>query len=188
MTVLITLHGGCFTGGSATWDAVQTRFLKDLGYDVHQLEFPKDNLNNTIAWIVDYIRKVKETHNIVNLLGRSSGGYLAKVIHDTYPRLVHKVIYLAPVFSPQHRAIKHPKFKMQQDLYFKKDIVPSTATFDPLTELLFLASNDENVPDSCFTKEQLHNAIYLGIKTHKGLLGTVSCAFKDILVCWLNTT
>jgi predicted esterase YcpF (UPF0227 family) len=177
--ILITLHGGCFVGGSASWDQQQTKCLESLGFDVHQLEFPKDNFKETIEYIFKYIKDLKES---VYILGRSSGGFLAKVIHDFRTKLIKKVIYLAPVFNPELRAKINIQFKEKQDYYFRDTrIIPNTDTFDKETELIILATHDENVPKECFTDEQLRNAIYLGIKTHKGILGTTSTVFKTLI-------
>ena len=38
---IITFHGGCFTGGNTTWDKEQNYLLADMGYEVHQVAFPK---------------------------------------------------------------------------------------------------------------------------------------------------
>jgi hypothetical protein len=49
--VLVTLHGGCFVGGSSEWDQPQTEFLRQLNPEqlhVYQLEFKKDNLITTL--------------------------------------------------------------------------------------------------------------------------------------------
>lgn len=173
---LITLHGGCFVGGSATWDAKQTECLKNMNYDVHQLEFPKDNFEETIDYIVTYIEKLNRK---VYLLGRSSGGYLAKVVFDTRPDLIEKVVYLAPVFNPKLRGETNKRFKDKQDYYFRMvKKLPATDSFDVSRELLFLASKDENVPRKCFTERQVKNAYFLGIETHKGLLETTSERFR----------
>lgn len=178
--ILITLHGGCFVNGSALWDKPQTKCLEELGYDIHQLEFPKDNFMETIEYIVDYIKNLNQP---VYLLGRSSGGYLAKVIFDLYPNLIKKVVYLAPVFNPVLRANINSQFKNKQEYYFRKiKKIPETNTFDKSRELIILATNDENVPKECFTKNQIENSLYIGIKTHKGVLGTTSNIFKKIIV------
>lgn len=178
---IVTLHGGCFTGGSASWDQNQTVMFKQLGYTVHQLDFPKDNLQETITFIVNYLRTLP---NYI-LLGRSSGGFLAKYIKDHYslPGLI-KVIYLAPVFAPNIRVTCYPRFKNKQDHFFRNSTIHELDTSADIddTELLFLATHDQNVPQQCFTKQQLDHAIFLGIKTHKGMTCTTSNAFKAYLV------
>lgn len=178
--ILITLHGGCFVGGSSSWDKAQTKYLEECGYIVHQLDFPKDNFNETIIYIHNYIKNNFECK--VYLLGRSSGGYLAKKLFDNYPDLFKKVFYLAPVFNPKLRAHINTKFQSKQDHYFRNEVeIGKTDSFDENKEVLFLATNDENVPKYCFTKKQLDNAIYLGIKSHKGMTTTISKSFLEIM-------
>lgn len=177
--ILITLHGGCFVGGSATWDVPQTKCLENCGFDVHQLDFPKNDLNETIKYIYTYIQTFKTP---IYLLGRSSGGYLAKILYDRYPDKIKKVLYLAPVFNPKLRALINPKFKDKQDKYFKNSEYIDTSLFNKKDEILILAENDENVPKECYTEEQLKNAIYIGIKTHKGLTTTTSQLFRSIII------
>lgn len=190
---MITLHGGCFTGGSASWDKEQTACLEKEGLTVHQLDFPKDNLEHTIEYLIRYLSSFDTPPHI---LGRSSGGYLAKIIHDKYPHLIDKAIYLSPVFNPVVRARHNPQFKERQDSYFRylmrsnksneqsteaEYLIPNTDTFNPSTELLLLASHDENVPVECFTEEQLDAADSLGIRTHKGMTTTCSLKFQQVL-------
>ena len=155
-----------------------------MGFKVHQLDFPKDNLEETLAYIHEYITSLVETDNNrrIYVLGRSSGGYLAKILFDRYPQLIRKAVYLAPVFNPSVRAEYHPKFEERQKHYFRcGGNIPETLSFDAEREMLFLAQHDENVPRECFTREQLDNAIDLGIKTHKGMTTTTSQQFCDIL-------
>ena len=179
--IIVTLHGGCFVGGSASWDQSQTKCLSDLGLDVRQLEFPKDEFEETIKFIHNYIEKIGQP---VYILGRSSGGYLAKVIVDKYPHLIKKAIYLAPVFNPQLRANIHSKFKSKQDHFFRKSgYIYNTSTINKDKETLFLATHDENVPKECFTKRQIDLGFShgLGIKSHKGILTTTSKAFCSLV-------
>ena len=175
--ILVTLHGGCFTGGSHLWDQKQTKCLEKLGFNVRQLAFPTDNFEDTIVFLKNAIQEFGKK---VYLLGRSSGGYLAKVIFDSCPDLIEKAIYLAPVFDPETRAMENPRFQKKQSYYFLNTTsYPTTDSFDLEKEVLFLAEKDENVPLKCFTQTQLENAIRLGIQTHCGLLQTTSSAFRD---------
>lgn len=184
MTNLVTLHGGCFVGGSASWDHQQTQMFEKMGFIVHQLEFPKDNLKQTVDFILNYLSKFDDQP--FYLLGRSSGGFLAKYIFDHYRSKLlglKSVIYLAPVFNPKLRGTLNPTFKDKQDYYFRfaseSDML--TCNFNQNKELLILATHDENVPMECFTKKQLDHAVYLGIKTHKGLTCTTSKAFQLVI-------
>jgi pimeloyl-ACP methyl ester carboxylesterase len=176
--IIVTLHGGCFVGGSAEWDKPQTKCIENCGFDVHQLDFPKDNLSDTISYIHEYI---KNLGTCVYMLGRSSGGCLAKIFYDKYPNLIEKVVYLDPVFDPKSRGSVHIKFKDKQDHFFRKSGYPDTSLFNKDNEILILAENSENVPRICFTLEQLGNAMYIGIKTHKGVNTTTSKVFHNII-------
>jgi len=179
---MVTLHGGCFVGGSHLWDQKQTFCLQKLGYQVHQLDFPKDNFEDTIDFIHKTLLQLVKSNegNKLHLLGRSSGGYLAKVLFDKYPDLIKKAIYLAPVFDPITRGKINTKFQTKQSHYFRNTVeLPNTESFNSTREFLFLAERDANVPKECFTTEQLKLAIHLGIQTHGGLLQTTSNAFQQ---------
>lgn len=181
--VLITLHGGCFTGGSADWDKAQTNCLKKCGFDVRQLDFPKDNINDTITYIKNYIC---ELDSPVFILGRSSGGYLAKVLFEEYPHLIKKAVYLVPVFNPKLRADINMQFRNNQEYFFRDSEYIDTSQFNEQKELLILASNDENVPRQCFSEKQKAFAKYIGIRTHTGVTVTTSKKFRDIVTTFLN--
>ena len=182
--IIITLHGGCFVGGSETWDKPQTKCLESMGWDVRQLGFPVDEFNETMEYIVNYIKKLDKK---VYILGRSSGGYLAKVIHDTYPELIIHALYLAPVFDPKLRASINVKFSNKQKHYFRSTpIYPKTDTYDHKTETLILAKNDENVPKACFTEEQSTFAKCIGCKSHDSVCNTTSSKFKNIVRSFLT--
>lgn len=186
--ILVTLHGGCFVGGSADWDAAQTKCLRNLGIEVYQLDFPKDEFNETIEYICNFIQDLKKrTEKKISILGRSSGGYLAKVIFNLNIEDLHKAFYLAPVFNPKTRAIINPKFKGKQEYYFREvDVLPSTSTFNPDREILFLADADQNVSRQCFTEDQLNHAIRLGIANHSSMTCTVSKAFQNKVIQFLE--
>jgi len=72
------------------------------------------------------------------VLGRSSGGYLAKVLFDQGE--FDRAIYLAPVFTPLIRGIMVPKLGKRQSPYFTDQHVPSTDSWSPDKELLLLAT------------------------------------------------
>ena len=44
----------------------------------------------------------------------------------------------------------------------------------------------KNVPKECYTEEQIKNSIYIGPKTHNGMLKCVSDAFKQQLLKFIN--
>ena len=78
--ILITLHGGNFVRGDASWDGEQTTFLASLGFIVCQLDFPLNKLNCALDSIRHTVDKYKQTYPTLPCyaLGRSSGGYLAR--------------------------------------------------------------------------------------------------------------
>lgn len=179
--VLITLHGGCFVGGDSSYDKEQTELLKSMNYNVHQIDFKKDNLNVCISDIIDQINKYKQIYinNKFYVLGRSSGGYLAKVLFDL--NLFEKAMYIAPVFDPILRGQLVPKLGEKQQPFFQDCSVYKTDKWNNDREMLLLATDDENVPMDCYTTEQSTNAIFLNIKTHSAILKTTSKLFQEIV-------
>lgn len=172
-----------FYWGSSEWDKAQTNCLVKCGFDVRQLDFPKDNINDTVQYIKNYI---SDLNSPVFILGRSSGGYLAKVIFDKYPRLIKKAIYLAPVFNPKLRATINTQFKDNQEYFFRNSEYFDTSHFNERKEILILASHDENVPKEYFTEKQKKCAKYIGIQTHKGVTVTTSKKFCSIMMALLH--
>lgn len=183
-SALVTLHGGCFVGGHSGYDREQTSFLRSLGLEVYQIDFDKSCLKNSIESIVDTVSQINRTNKQLVVLGRSSGGYLAKVLFDM--GVFDKAVYLAPVFDPETRGRLVPILGQKQRRFFAGQEIYDTRSFNPEKELLFLANDDKNVPLECFTEEQLNNAIYLGIQTHEGLLKTTSRAFQEDLLRFLE--
>lgn len=190
---IIAFHGGCFVGGDVTWDKDQNEALARLGYHVLQLKLPK----TLKAW------RKNVSHMCMNILcdcpepffvlGRSSGGYLAKELKERWIR-IKKAIYICPVFNPLHRAMKLPKFAAKTQLFFPNSqpgkFCPNMFIYDddPIDtskttadELILLADQDENVPTSCFTKAQLDQAVHLGVKTHSAMCKTTSKAFLNLV-------
>ncbi len=179
---IITLHGGCFTGGDVSWDQDQNNLLKSMGLEVYQLDFPKNNYRDTIIWLETELLKLKTQYDVIYLLGRSSGGYLAKQLFEMHPDKIYKVFYLAPVFTPLLRAAINPYVGMAQNSYFRfTDPIPGTLTWNKNKEVIFLASNDENVPIECFTQQQRDSNIDLGIAGHQELVTTCCDLFRNIV-------
>lgn len=180
--IIISFHGGCFMGGNPSWDKSQNQMLSELGYEVHQVEFPKSH-HDFCQWVKDYQLSV-EPKMPLYCLGRSSGGYLAKVYTKLHPE-INKTIYICPVFSPYHRCELKTKFATKTKEFF--DSYPiSTTDWDAEREILFLATHDQNVPITCFTDEQLNGAFFLGPQSHSGMLTTTSKKFQDTLIKFLD--
>ena len=178
---LITLHGGCFIGGNSTWDKDQTQLFQEIGFDVYQLEFDKTSLSVCLEDIRNQVKNIKQNYKKVIVLGRSSGGYMAKYLFEE--KLFDKAIYLAPIFDPILHGKIIPKLgKTQQPFFTNSKIIPNPLhNWDNNNELLLLATQDENVPLECFSEIQLQNAIFIGPKTHKGITTCVSTKFVNII-------
>lgn len=83
--VLITLHGGGFVEGDSTWDGPQTALLMNMNCYVYQLDFVKTTLEECLRSIRTKVQNLARVHKLpFYVLGRSSGGYLAKVLYDMH--------------------------------------------------------------------------------------------------------
>jgi hypothetical protein len=180
--LLVTLHGGNFVRGDASWDQAQTDLLRSFGFQVHQLDFPTTTLSQALAFLRDEVTRLKAQYPTLacHVLGRSSGGYLAKVLFDE--GLVTRAAYLAPVFSPLVRATLVPVLGKESDTYFQNvRSIPATSRWTKDHELLLLATDDTNVPRECFTDEQLVAARYLGPRSHSDMVKLASQELGDCL-------
>ena len=182
--VLVTLHGGNFVRGDASWDQEQTSMLRGLGFQVYQVDFPSragTTLAEALAFLRTEVTRLKAQHPTLpcHVLGRSSGGYLAKVLFDE--GLFTRAAYLAPVFSPAVRAALVPALGRESAAYFDKQHVAPTAAWSSTHELLLLASDDAQVPAACFTAEQLAAARYPGPRTHTALVTLANDALRETL-------
>ena len=175
---IISFHGGCFTGGSVEWDKKQNNELQKLGFDVYQVNFPKNN-KMFVHWCKHFdFSGLKQP---IFCIGRSSGGYLAKVFSSLHSKQIKKIIYICPVFSPLHRIKVFPAFCSKTKDFFGNTNPISTKSHNPSKELILLAKNDRNVPLSCFTKDQINEAEFIGPNTHTGMLTTTSKKFLNIV-------
>ena len=185
---LISLHPGHFVTGSPLLDKDQNFLIhKYCKIKIFDFDYPKDNFNETIKFLGSKVKELSKRYNIY-LIGRSSGGYLVKVLIDSYPTLIQKAIYLSPVFNPSVRQRIHPRFKKAQDFYFRNTHPrPKTSQFDPKKEFIFRASDDENVPIQCFTKYQRKFIRYFN-KTHLGLCFTTNIEFIKRICKIINSS
>ena len=168
-----------FTGGNTTWDKDQNQLLADMGYEVHQVAFPKE-INKFVFWVADFdFSKIR--WKPIYVIGRSSGGYLAKVFYDTYKSKITSALYICPVLDPELRKQLKPKFASKTEEFFGRCIPSKLNNLDNNKEFLMLAKNDENVPDECFTENNLSVAQYLGPSTHSGMLKCTSRKFTDAI-------
>ena len=153
---LISLQQGIFTGGDPNKIKKQNELIEKIcNIKVLNLELPLD---------------------------RSSGGYLGKILFDTYPNLIKKIIYLCPVFNPIKRQEIHTQYQKPQDYYFRfNKEIPSTNTFNPKNEYIYIAINDKKVPLECYTNLQKKYLKKTNYKTHRGLCFTTNIQFiKEI--------
>lgn len=179
---ILAFHGGCFTGGSTSWDADQNHALAKLGYVVVQLWFPTTTIVEFREWAKNVNFVLQKP---IHCLGRSSGGYLAKEF-EMWTRLpVQKTIYICPVFKPLLRAELVPKMAEKTCQFFGNESPVDTTHFNPARELLLLAAQDENVPRQCYTKKQHTVAVYLGPVTHTGMCQIKSQTFLDCVAEFL---
>ena len=133
------------------------------------MNFPKDNFKETLSYLETKIKLYAKKYKIY-LVGRSSGGYLAKQIFNKYSNIIEKVIYISPCFNPEKRQQITPEFKYIQEYYFRySKNIPSTKRFNSNKEYIFLAKGDKNIPIECFTEEQKKYIIFFN-KTHNGLI------------------
>jgi acetyl esterase/lipase len=183
---IVTLHGGCFVGGSSGLDKEQTQLLTQLGYTVYQLDFNKECLSKCLEDIRRQVAVLQKQHGKnLHVLGRSSGGYMAKVLFDE--GWFTKAIYLAPVLNPIERGKRVPKLGDKAAPFFAGEQVPVSDKWTPEKELLCLAKEDENVPLECYTHVQKRHAIYLGPTSHSGLVTTTSADFVAMIQKHIRT-
>jgi hypothetical protein len=144
-SILITIHGGCFVGGNSSYDKAQTKFLLDIGFEVHQIDFVKTNLTKCLEDIENqiFLLKEKNPYSKFFVLGRSSGGYIAKVLFD----LGHfsKALYIAPVFDPILRGEKIKNLGEKAKSFFEGVNIYPTTKWNKEKEKLLLTKTDENI-------------------------------------------
>ena len=114
-------------------------------------------------------------------IGRSSGGYLAKIFFESHQNIIDKVIYICPVFNPLLRCKLKSEFYEKSIDFFGNNKPISTEIWNLNKECLLLAKNDQNISTKCFTIEQLQSAIYLGPVTHIGMIKCISDKFINII-------
>jgi acetyl esterase/lipase len=150
---LIILHGGGFTEGSHETELEHSRLFASLGLNVYPLEFVKSSLAECLADIRSQVKNIRCFCNTLVVLGKSSGGYMAKTLFEE--GLFDYGIYVAPVLDPHKRGTLIPKLGKTARSFFKTR-PPALTKWNANRELLLLASNDENVPKSCFTHVHAH--------------------------------
>ena len=179
---LISLQQGIFTGGDPNKIKKQNELIEKIcNIKVLNLKLPLDNWNDTFNYVKNKLLIYSKKYDIY-IIGRSSGGYLGKILFDTYPNLIKKIIYLCPVFNPRKRQEIHTQYQKPQDYYFRfNKEIPSTNTFNPKNEYIYIAINDKKVPLECYTNLQKKYFKKTNYKTHRGLCFTTNIQFiKEI--------
>lgn len=176
---IISFHGGCFIGGNTSYDYEQNEMLSNLGYVVIQVDFPK-RYTDFIYFVENY--KFDNIKHPIYCIGRSSGGYLAKIFAETHSLIIQKILYICPVLNPLLRCEFKPQFLEKTNKFFEEHTPILFDSFNFNKELILLATEDNNVPLNCFTKEELKFSIFLDIKTHNEMLKTTSNSFKKIVI------
>ena len=182
---IIAFHGGCFTGGSIEWDKEQNEHLANLGFRVHQVDFPKTSIEFD-RWCrgLDVLNLIQSSlaNGKVFLLGRSSGGYLAKRFRQFHKDVVSKTIYICPVFRPFLRAELLQEFAKATKEFFQETEPLCTDEWETENELLAYSPADENVPVDCFTADQMCHGFNFGSQSHSKALKNTGEQFTQALL------
>jgi len=144
--IIICFHGGNFSGGSMEYDIDQNNALSSAGYKVIQPEFPK-KFSEFKVWAKKFIEPFSKQTLPVNVIGRSSGGYLAKYVYDNY-KFIMRAFYICPVFYPSSRCIEIPKFVKGTDEFF--DVPEDYLGTFRVNEFTVISTVDANVPVEYF--------------------------------------
>lgn len=146
--IIITFHGGCFSGGKMTYDTEQNNMLMNMGFIVYQPEFPK-KYSEFKKWCQQYIPAFQKRNLPVYVLGRSSGGYLAKYVYNNY-KFIHGAIYLCPILFPKERYQIITKFQGKTISFFDEKEDDMSICND--NEFMLLSTIDENMPYQLYDK------------------------------------
>lgn len=176
---MISFHGGCFTGGSADWDKKPNEVIaNNNNLTIHAAEFPKSSFTDFEKWMKSDDTKEWLTHNRVKyVIGRSSGGYLARKFFKYHRSSLEKAIFICPVLQPIKRAKQLEKFRSRTETFFGKDhdnaLVDDTEDISK-DELVLAATHDANIPKNCYTPGQQESLVYPGPRTHVGMCKSTS--------------
>lgn len=192
---VLSFHGGSFTGGSTEFDKEQNMALAKRGLEVHQVSFPRTTFADFIEWATademrDFLQQQhKAFGGSVFVLGRSSGGFLAKFFYEHYSDLIAKAIYLCPVLQPVLRAQLVPKTRESTARYFANTVERNDFSFAKRfcaeREMIMVVSHDDRVPLECFSDEQKMALRVLHFKTHRYACTCATDAFLRQLTDFL---
>ena len=102
----------------------------------------------------------------IYVIGRSSGGYLAKTFYEMHNDKITAALYICPVLNPQLRKKLKPKFASKTVEFFGGVEPAKLNNLDNNKEFLMLAKNDGNVPKECCTISWTFNT-FRNVEMHK---------------------
>lgn len=176
--IIISFHGGCFTGGNMTYDAPQNNMLCNMGFIVYQPEFPK-KYSAFKTWCQEYIPPFQKRNLPIYVLGRSSGGYLAKYVYNNFT-FIHNAIYICPIMFPKKRYQTHPRFK-KNTISFFDHTEDNMNSYDD-NEHIILGIHDENMPYNLFSHISGGNILtYNNHISHSDILTQSNPAFQNLI-------
>jgi hypothetical protein len=176
--IIISFHGGCFSGGKISYNIEQNNLLCDMGFIVYQPEFPK-KYSEFKRWCNEYIPPFNKRSLPIYVLGRSSGGYLAKYVYSNY-KFIHGGIYICPILFPSERYNCYPQFKNKTISFFDDEEEDMSICTD--SEHIILGKNDKNIPYYLFSNIMGGN-IYVddSSKSHLEILNQSGSEFRHLV-------
>lgn len=195
---ILAFHGGCFVGGSTEWDCKQNAMLARAGFEVHQVAFPRTTWHEFKNWassddMRDFLENKSATFcGALFVLGRSSGGCLAKYMFEIHSDLIAKAIYLCPVLQPVERAELVPETETATQAYFganaralSRDDKRRLKRASAERELIIGGKRDARVPLKCFSLVQRKQMRFLRPETHSAVCTCTSQEFGTTVASFL---
>jgi len=183
-SAVLSFHGGNFVEGSVAWDAAQNDAISNqYRCVVYQIDLPK-TCAEFLKWALSqklraWLRAVTQTYGALSVLGRSSGGYLAKVFFDIHSDVLARAAYLCPVMDPFRRAIsvedkRHGTYAFFGSCYFR---MGDALKFTNREIILVPCELDPLVPVQAQPREVLLKSVSVNLQTHRNVCCSVSPAF-----------
>lgn len=176
---ILAFHGGEFVKGNTRWDRPQNTLLANTGFEVYQLHLPK-KWSEFKEWATsdameEFLQQQSQNKGPLIVLGRSSGGYLAKWFFRAHSTFLHKAIYLSPVFQPDIKTGGAKRFfeNKKRGEEAEQQEVEKLEYLNASCELLLITGCEQNQ----YSEIQKEHAIVLGPRDHKGLCTTASKKF-----------
>ena len=175
--IIISFHGGCFSGGNMSYDKEQNNLLSNMGFIVYQPEFPK-KYSEFKKWCQEYIPSFQKRNLTVYVLGRSSGGYLAKYVYKNY-LFINGAIYLCPILFPKERYQHISKFQSKTMSFFDEEEENMSVLNN--NEFMILSTIDENIPYQLFDKVIGGHIYYDSTMSHTEVLKCCDERIKNFI-------